>query len=276
MSVVVDRSLIVVSEHARRRYAQRVERHDRRALPVDELLEAAAVRPPTPAIVFAHPEEVVAVLVHRGAVLPLDPTSDGRLVVTTVLARWRPPKADLRARREASHSNPGRNPMTRTITGVELARVGTYNLSTGTHTFSRAQLASAVVNAAAKAPRLKLGHGDPRFDGEPALGLVRNLRTVQDGEVLLGDFEDVPGWLLEALPSKYPVAVDRGGRPRRRDARLGDRAARRDGARDRVAGRSQARAGGLGAGGEGGARLEHADVRIHESGGVHEGTGRTR
>ena len=94
--------------------------------------------------------------------------------------------------------------MTKTIRGVELARVGTFSLSTGSHTFSRAQLLSAAANALRKPPRLKIGHTDPRFDGEPALGLVRNVRLSDDGDVLLGDFADVPDWLADALPSRYP------------------------------------------------------------------------
>jgi hypothetical protein len=66
-------------------------------------------------------------------------------------------------------------------------------------------------------PRLKIGHSsevdgqpgwidpfEPLGDGAPALGRVINLRTANDGAVLLGDFIEVPSWLAEAMPSAYP------------------------------------------------------------------------
>lgn len=97
-------------------------------------------------------------------------------------------------------------PDLRTIEGVELARVGTYQLSTGPMTFTREHLASAVehAEAAPQAPRVKLGHVDPRFDGEPALGVVRNVRLNEDGDVLVGDLEGIPAWLADSMPTAYP------------------------------------------------------------------------
>ena len=100
-------------------------------------------------------------------------------------------------------------PERRTRTGVEIARVGTYPLSTGPHTFTRQQLASAVTNATAQAPRIGIGHIDPRFnrpghDGDPAFGLIRNLRLAEDGDVLLGDYDGVPSWLDDNLEVAYP------------------------------------------------------------------------
>jgi hypothetical protein len=56
----------------------------------------------------------------------------------------------------------------------------------------------------ALAPRLKVGHVDKRFDGEPAIGRVRNLRLTDDGEAIIADYTDVPQWLADALPSAYP------------------------------------------------------------------------
>lgn len=96
--------------------------------------------------------------------------------------------------------------------GVEIARVGTFALSTGEHTFTRGQLASAVANAVAGAqPRIGIGHLDPRWndteasqDGDPALGSVTNLRLSDDGDVLLGDYVEMPEWFAQALPSAYP------------------------------------------------------------------------
>lgn len=101
--------------------------------------------------------------------------------------------------------------MPRTRRGVEIARTGTYELSSGTHTFTREQLAAAVRNhATGAAPRLGIGHVDRRFDvaagsdGEPAIGSVTNLRLNETGDVLLGDFVNVPDWLDDAMETAYP------------------------------------------------------------------------
>jgi hypothetical protein len=100
-------------------------------------------------------------------------------------------------------------PERRTRTGVEIARVGRYDLSTGTHEFTKAQLAAAVAHAADRAPRIGIGHIDPRFnpathDGDPAFGRVVNLRLDQDGNVLVGDFDGMAAWLDENLDVAYP------------------------------------------------------------------------
>lgn len=97
-----------------------------------------------------------------------------------------------------------------TRTGVELVRVGEFDLSTGKQTFTPAMIRDAAARAAAKgnnfrAP-LKLGHTDPRNDGEPAFGWLGNLRAEGDGDatVLLGDIHDMPQWLADTAPSAYP------------------------------------------------------------------------
>lgn len=96
-------------------------------------------------------------------------------------------------------------PELRNIEGVELARTGTYRLSTGEQTFTRDHLASAVdASETGAAPRLRIGHIDPRFDGDPAIGSVKNLRLDDDGDLLIGDLVDVPEWLADNLPSIYP------------------------------------------------------------------------
>jgi hypothetical protein len=96
-------------------------------------------------------------------------------------------------------------PDLRTIPGVELARTGVYDLSTGPHEFTRSDLQAAIANAMlGTQPRVKLGHIDPRFDGEPAMGVVANMRLGEDGDVLIGDLVNVPGWLADALPAAYP------------------------------------------------------------------------
>jgi hypothetical protein len=100
----------------------------------------------------------------------------------------------------------------KTRLGVEIGRVGTYPLSTGMHEFTRAQFASAVRNAAGRpAPRIGIGHTDPRWaqidaskDGEPALGRIENLRLDEDGDVLVGDYVNMPDWFADALPSAFP------------------------------------------------------------------------
>ncbi|WP_244268883.1 hypothetical protein [Mycobacterium parascrofulaceum] len=94
-----------------------------------------------------------------------------------------------------------------TIPGVELVRVGVHEISTGTWVVSREDLADAV--AASKAgiladPVIKLGHEGPLAGGAPALGRVRNLRLAQSGDLLIGDFVDVPRALAAVMPKAWP------------------------------------------------------------------------
>jgi len=98
-------------------------------------------------------------------------------------------------------------PNLRTIRGVELVRVGTWEISTGEWTVTADDLAAAVAahNAGVlPRPRLKIGHTDPRFDGGPALGRVDNLRLADGGNTLVGDFVDVPAAVASLLPHSYP------------------------------------------------------------------------
>lgn len=53
-------------------------------------------------------------------------------------------------------------------------------------------------------PILKLGHIDPRFDGEPAIGTVTRLRLTDAGRTLVGDFEGIPPWLDRVLVNAFP------------------------------------------------------------------------
>lgn len=92
-----------------------------------------------------------------------------------------------------------------TIPGVELARVGTWDLSTGLTTFTRADFEAAMRASADPAigdPRLKLGHVDPRFDGSPSMGRVANMRLA--GDVLFGDLVGVPQWLAVSMADAWP------------------------------------------------------------------------
>jgi hypothetical protein len=96
--------------------------------------------------------------------------------------------------------------------GVEIGHVGTFPLSTGEHTFTKEHLARAVQNAlTGTAPVIGIGHVDPRWkdvgasaDGEPALGRIENLRLEDDGDLLVGDFVDMPDWFADALPTAFP------------------------------------------------------------------------
>lgn len=90
---------------------------------------------------------------------------------------------------------------------IELARVGEFELSTGKQRFTSGMLADAArrateAGAKFRAP-LKLGHTDPRNDGEPAFGWLHNVRVESDG-VLRGDATGVPQWLADNAPTAYP------------------------------------------------------------------------
>lgn len=96
------------------------------------------------------------------------------------------------------------------LRGVELARPGTYQLASGSQTFTEQMLHDAARYAARTGARpspVKIGHTDKRFagDGEPALGWLDNLRVEDvDGPVLVGDVDDMPDWLAAAAPSAWP------------------------------------------------------------------------
>jgi hypothetical protein len=99
-----------------------------------------------------------------------------------------------------------------TIPNVPLVSTGTYNLSTGEHTFTEEELAAAVAalgDPAVKAPRVKIdGLGDS-FDpdahgGEPAFGHVENMRLDAKGTTLIGDLK-VPAWLADSIEWAYPA-----------------------------------------------------------------------
>jgi len=90
---------------------------------------------------------------------------------------------------------------------VELARPGTWHLSSGKRTFTTEMLRDAAeFYAAAGNTRVPFGfgHTDPRFDGDPAFGWVSNIRYDEDDEVLLGDLVDMEDWLAAAAPQRWP------------------------------------------------------------------------
>jgi peptidoglycan hydrolase-like protein with peptidoglycan-binding domain len=92
---------------------------------------------------------------------------------------------------------------------VELARPGSWNLSSGPVEFTEAMLRDAAdfyTATGGQAVPVKLGHVDDRFDGEPTFGSVTNVRYLEDdrGPVLLGDIVGMPGWLAAAAPTRWP------------------------------------------------------------------------
>ncbi|SON62268.1 hypothetical protein MSIMFI_03793 [Mycobacterium simulans] len=100
-------------------------------------------------------------------------------------------------------------PDVRSIRGVELLKVGTWDAHTVSGepwTVTAADLRSAVeaYDACLVVPVVKIGHGDERFSGEPAMGTVSKLRLSRDGKTLLGDFEGVPARLAGIMASAYP------------------------------------------------------------------------
>lgn len=94
-----------------------------------------------------------------------------------------------------------------TIKGVELLKVGRWNSSTAGETeVTRTHLADMVRASTDKevdSPVLKLGHVDPRFDGTPAAGWVRNLRLSEDGNSLYGDIAEIPSKLAAIIPTAF-------------------------------------------------------------------------
>jgi hypothetical protein len=96
----------------------------------------------------------------------------------------------------------------RTIPNVQLMTVGTWRASTGKFTVTVQDLAAAVAaqdDPSYQTPVLKIGHSDPRFDGQPALGRVINLRLSADKHTLVGDIVGIPAKLAEVIPLAWPA-----------------------------------------------------------------------
>lgn len=102
---------------------------------------------------------------------------------------------------------PSVSPKLARVERVELVRTGTWQLSTGECQFSREDLAAAISALdcpAVHRPHIKIGHVDPRWDGEPALGWVANLGLANSGNTLVGDLVGMPAWLGDVAASAYP------------------------------------------------------------------------
>jgi hypothetical protein len=75
------------------------------------------------------------------------------------------------------------------------------------------------------APRIKIGHADNPINDDlqelyesinknaetPSLGTIQNMRTVNDGHTLIGDFYGLPAWLAAILETAYPARSIEGG-----------------------------------------------------------------
>jgi Mu-like prophage I protein len=99
-----------------------------------------------------------------------------------------------------------------TVRDRELIKTGTYQLSTGEFEATPELIQSAIKAHEAgvlRKPVVRLGHNDPRFSGDPAVGWIDNIRASEDGNTLYGDLVGVPEWLAEIMPSAYPsVSVE--------------------------------------------------------------------
>lgn len=126
-----------------------------------------------------------------------------RTRAAAALAEWERKKAQAHVTASEGNGMADRH-------GIEIARVGNWELASGPLTVTQKMLADAAERATAaganfRAP-IKLGHTDERFDGEPAMGWLNNLRVEGDGDdaVLKGDISGMPEWLAEVEPTAYP------------------------------------------------------------------------
>lgn len=98
-------------------------------------------------------------------------------------------------------------PNVQTLRGIELVKVGRWDAKTGVMRTTAQDLASAVEAfkvGVVHRPALKLGHVEPLGEGDPAMGVVDNMRLSPDGQTLIGDFVGVPAKLAEIMPWAYP------------------------------------------------------------------------
>jgi hypothetical protein len=102
-----------------------------------------------------------------------------------------------------------------TLPGVEIIATGTWALSSGETTFTADDLENALDAARCPSvgdPIIKIGHVDPRFDGEPAVGRVANMKLTAGGNKITADLTGMPNWLGEAAASAYPNRSIEGSR----------------------------------------------------------------
>ncbi len=93
-----------------------------------------------------------------------------------------------------------------TVPNVEIARAGTWEISTGEWVVTPADLAAAVEAFRAgvlRKPVLKLGHSG-MGDAAPCLGRLDNLRTAEGGRSLVCDLTGVPRAIAAMMPNAWP------------------------------------------------------------------------
>ena len=105
-----------------------------------------------------------------------------------------------------------------------------YPASTGPFTCTSSMLEEAVLSQKDPhilPPRVKIGHSEnpinddiqslweelneDRDESKPALGTIQNLRVIDSGQTLIGDFYGVPAWLAAILETAYPARSIEGG-----------------------------------------------------------------
>ena len=97
-----------------------------------------------------------------------------------------------------------------TLPGIPIAQVGKWKCMTGVTDFTQSMMEAAIEaskDPGIGAPKLKRGHIDPRFDGEPLVGLATNLALDENGFVnsdLAGLDPEEFGENGEVLPFRYP------------------------------------------------------------------------
>jgi hypothetical protein len=94
-----------------------------------------------------------------------------------------------------------------TIPNVELMKVGHWPAMSGPLDVTPEMILQAVAATSCPCihnPPLKLGHTDPRFNGEPSFGWIGDIRASTNADTLIGDYRGVPSWAAVAMPSMYP------------------------------------------------------------------------
>lgn len=99
-------------------------------------------------------------------------------------------------------------PMLVTVPNVQILETGEdWETSTGIFTFTEEDLVSAIESQedpGIRTPVLKLGHIDPRFDGQPSFGRLENMHLTNNNQTLVADLVGVPQWLASVMWSAYP------------------------------------------------------------------------
>lgn len=108
-------------------------------------------------------------------------------------------------------------PALTTIPGVEIVHTGhNWRGHPEPTTITKAHLDS-IVKAAQDPiiprPGVKAGHSDPRFQGEPYLGRLINLRLNDKGDAVIADWAGVPAWVANIHDTAWPsrsIELDHG------------------------------------------------------------------